>query len=147
MLKKLHQRHANKALFIQALLCFMVSLLALISWIVIVSQGYYLVSPFILWSFFLLDVFFLLPLYMFSGLAILFQRYDLEVVAMFSGLAIFCTRLAFLLGSLTGGMTLDNITWLFIFLVLPVQAWVFSLYLARHLEVMRWGAKLAHHSK
>ncbi|MBI3627058.1 hypothetical protein HY224_03360 [Candidatus Uhrbacteria bacterium] len=147
MLKKLHQRHTNKALFIQALLCFIVSLMALISWVVIVTQGYYLVSPFILWSFFLLDVFFLLPMYMFSGLAILFQRYDLEVLAMFSGLAIFCTRLAFLLGSLTGAVSLDNITWLFIFLVLPVQAWIFSLYLGRHLEVMKWGLKLTHHRK
>lgn len=127
----------SKALKIQALLAFMLSLASLVSWMYAFFKGYTLVSPELFKIYFAMDVFLLLPIYLFSSISVFFRRFDFEMIAMLSGFIIFCTRVVILLGGLLSPVIDGQASWFVIFLLLPLQAWLFSLYLGQHLHLVQ----------
>lgn len=132
---------ARKILFIQAGLAVLFSLIWLGYWIFTLLTGQYFGFPPVLQAFFVMDVFFLVPIYFFSSLGILFGRRDMEIAAMMAGLGIFTIRVTFLLASLIEPFAPFNAGWIFNFLLMPIQAWLFTLYLGRRLEILEWRIK------
>lgn len=127
-----------RALIGLAFIACLFSIIWFVYWLYLIIIGQYFGFPAILQAFFVMDVFFLVPIYFFSSLGILLGRKDMEIAAMMSGLGIFTIRVTFLLASLIESFAPFNLGWFFNFLFMPLQAWLFTLYLGRRFEVVEW---------